>query len=611
MASAIELNAISTVLGSQGLAANSAVLSAITTFQSKPTVTILANVFASAGGIGPNAAPILYGALDQLGANVSHGKFLLDLYPSNITPVSSGSVTFYGNTNATASVSNTVKTQVNIPFNHGITGFANVCTLAYGQISSSFDHVASTQILKNQTYADSGVGHTGINDLMTHGLSSYGALIADTVSTWGTMYDITKLNLLDDPYVFGQNLLNQGLGKFGNLNVNLTAAGLDIADITHIPSSTTTTSEELSSFTSPSPYGEISLPSLSQTVSTTVVTGGSADVIHNIYKQVKGLDLGTIVSTTKFTSSTVDKLTSLNDFLDFKKVVPSTLLTQWKEAGVDNFTEFGKFVHSKIGNGTFTTWNDVTNLMSKIQAPTLRYTTTKPDTPILSSAAISNINSLGTGTGPLNNPTMLDYLSATAGIGYTEAFTKINSVYGSVAAPVESALGTLKTVVTTWISGYSPGDEFTPEVIPPIGPVTSAVTAVNNTLNNITLSPAVLDTEHAYYVMLNKLTTEVNNLATAQIKFMASDSTMLKSFAQSIVMYSTENDQFYSQQIFANIISNDSYGDTIRAAIAEKVNTEILTSAGIYVNNDPQPANAIYQAKTQNIPLSTYLSLNK
>jgi hypothetical protein len=618
MASAIELNAISTVLTGHGLAANTTVTSEITKFHSTSTYVLTANIFSLIGDAPSHAQELLYNSVSSKLMAITDGHYLLDIYPSNITPVSSGTVSYHGNSNV-ASVSNTVSTQINIPFSYGMAGFANVYTQVFGEISSTFDPVASVQILKNQTYADTGVGHTGLNDLATHGLSSYGSLIASTVSTWGTMYDITNLNLLDDPYVFGQNLLNQGLGKYGNLTVNLAATGLDVTDITHIPSSSTTTTEDLSTELTTSPYGEIPLSSIKQTVTTTIVTGGSVDVIRNIYKQVQGSDLSTMISTTGFSASTVNKITSLDDFLDFYKVVPPNLIDQWATVNVKSFKEFGRFIQSKIGHANFTSWAEIATFMNKIVVPDLSHTTTKSTDSILSSSTVSSITALGTGTGPMNNLVLSDFLGATTGSGYTESYKQTNKVSDTFGATVAASLTTLKSAVLSWLASYvpySPGSvdppvPEVPEYIPSFSAINSAVSSLVSLLDDSSTTPQRILAQDLYYIMLNKLSTEVSNLSAHSVKFMTTDSSYTKSFAQGIVSAVSDDSQFYSKQFFANLITNDSYGDTIRAAVAEKLNTELLMSVGIIANNDPQPANAIFQAKAQNIPLSTYLSQNK
>ena len=93
-----------------------------------------------------------------------------------------------------------------------------------------------------------------------------------------------------------------------------------------------------------------------------------------------------------------------------------------------------------------------------------------------------------------------------------------------------------------------------------------------------------------------------NNLGTQQT---------LNSFAQRFGTMAADSTQTYAYQFFSNIITADSYGDTIRSAIAEAFNIKLLQSKGISFTTDPSPAQMIQQAQAQNIPLSTYISRNK
>jgi hypothetical protein len=134
------------------------------------------------------------------------------------------------------------------------------------------------------------------------------------------------------------------------------------------------------------------------------------------------------------------------------------------------------------------------------------------------------------------------------------------------------------------------------------------VANVNSRLNALTISSTA---QSAYYQMLNQLTREVSNLSTAGVIFNSGYTSSLKSFAQQIISTATDKVQYQTYQFFANIISNDASGDTIRSAISESINAAVLVAKGIVVKNDPQPQSVVTQAKLQNIPLSTYLSRNK
>jgi len=354
------------------------------------------------------------------------------------------------------------------------------------------------------------------------------------------------------------------------------------------------------------------LPTLNSVSSTTLVTGSSPEVVMNIYRQVTGDDLQAIVTATGIVADTT-KLKTLADYLDFSKVVAIGLQPALAALNVRTFNDFGSYLHNKIGQGSFINWAAVSKFLKSIVVPVLSNTTTSANAPILSASTINTLRSAnGTGSGELGNPIMTDYFGAAAGMPYTDKINSMVSNYTKVApTAVASALTTLDQAVVTWVSGYSPGDEFTPEVIPSVTPVTNAVTAVNSALNALPNSQALLDGQTAQYQILNKLSVEVSAVSSAGLKFLPTSSSMLKTFATSFIGYATDTDRFQSAQLLANLVTKDAAGDTLRAAVSENTNIRLLSSVGITSHNDASPDNALYQAKAQNLPLSTYLSQNK
>jgi hypothetical protein len=610
MATALALTAQSTIINGQGLAANAAMVTSITTFKNLPSVNLVNSIFVTSANVGANALPAIQLALGQLGSGVTKGQFLLDFWASNITPVSSGTVTKYGSTSSTSSMINTLNTQVALPFANGLSGFANVYQTSYGFAAQSFDTVGSTSMLKGKTIAQSGIGYTGVADLATGGIGSNGQLLGNVIGSWGTMYDISNLNLFADPYVFGQNLLNQGLGTYGNLSVNLTAAGLDTADITKIPATVTTTSQQSSSITRNTVVGDVELPTLTSVSSTNVVTGGSTDVIMSIYKQVKGADLQAIVSATGITGTSCS---TLADFLDFDKVVPAGLKPALATINIRSLTDVGNYLNGKFSQATFRSWAAMDEFLKSIEVPVLNYSTSSADSLVISDSTISTVTaSVGSGTGAFGNPVLPDLLGATSGLKYTDDISTIVSNYSRFSSSVISALSSLLSAVNTYVASYVPPDEFgSGESIPSIAPVANAVTAVNNALNSIQTSNEFYSAQTAYLDILTRLSTEVANLTKAGVAFGPGTAQALNSFASSVIQSGSDKEQFQTYQVITSLITHDSAGDTIRAAISEKNNIEKLSSVGISVHNDPAPGSAIYMAKSQNIPLTTYLSQNK
>ena len=621
MSSALQLNATSVIINGQGLAANTAVLSAISTFKSQTPIALLANCFSSAN-LNSNVANTVIPILDTIGSGVSQATFLLDIYPSNITPISSTGVVYTGN--GLPSAAGTIQAQVLAPFNHGIPGFANVFSTCNGYSSQVFETVSSINLLKTKTYGQSGIGYTNTTDLATGGIGVNGALIASVIQNWGTMYDITKINLIDDPYVFGQNLLNQGFGTIGGLSDQLTQAGLDVSDITKIPSTVTTTTQQSSSLTYTSSVGAVDLPFLSNVTTTNTVTGSSVDVILSIYGNITGANLTAITSAANIIISS-NQITTLADYLNFDKIVDATTAGNLTALGITDFSSLANYLHGRLGQGRFSSWHDLAETLKSIDVPTTTYTPASTGaSSVLSSSAITTLLSgTGSGTGPFGNPVLPDYLSATSGIGYIGWFNTINSNYASLSGTVQTAMVKLDRAVADVYNTYiATGGDGTGESAPGAGDgtapgtlhpewVTSNVALVNAVMTGLSSSTTLTQSQTAYYNMLNQLSLEVSNLQKAGATFGTGFPTSSLNFAQNITGYARDKTRTLSYQIFANIITNDAAGDTIRAAISESINIQKLSGAGIQVTNDPNPELLLASAQAKNIPLTTYITQNQ
>jgi hypothetical protein len=616
MASAASLNAAAVIANGQGLATNANLLATIGTYQSQPSVQVWSTIFANAY-LNSNVANAVIPILDTITSSINQGHFLIDVYPSNISPAvtPTAAISYIGGN--VASVSGTIQNQARGAFGHGIAGFANTFAICQGYASSAFDTIASAYLLQNKTYAQSGLGYTGPIDLITGGVGAHGALIANVVAGWGTMYDVTNINLIADPYVFGQNLLNQGLGTYGNLAGQLSSTGLDTTDITKIPPNTSTTTQQSSTLTTTTPIGLIDLPILANVTTTTTVTGGSLSVITNIYKTITGANLATIMSATRFTSS--GQIQTLNDLLDFGRVVDPVLLLQLASLGIHTFSDFTTYLTSRVGQNNYRSWAAIADYLKNVDVPVLNYSSsTTGTTTVLSSSTVSTLNSLtGTGSGPFGNFVMADFLGASAGIPYTANLTTINSHYISVAGALSTAMNSLnQSIIDTYNYYISTGGDGTPESSPGSGDgtdsgtvmtdwVTSNLATVASTLNSLPQSANFLECQQAYYYMLNRVSTEVSNLGRANALFVSASSSNLLRFGLQIGNYgATDKSGLKLNEVIDNLITNNLDGDLIRATISEVANNKSFA-------NDPNPAGAIIQSQAQHIPLSTYLNQNK
>jgi len=517
--------------------------------------------------------------------------------------VSKGGVVLYGNVTATASFSRTLLSQANVAFSNGISGFSNAYSACSGYAMSSLDTVASANILANKTYAQSGLGFTGPADLATNGIGASGAVLANVVANWGTMYDITNMRTFSDPYVFGQNLLNQGLGRFGNLTAQFNSVGLDTGDLTAAPAAVTTSTQTASTVSSSTAVGVVELRSLSSATSTGSSAGSSPAVMAAVYTGVTGANLAAIVNATQITTTNTE-ITTLNDYLNFDKVIPRTQIYQLKKLGISSFDALGALLQKLVGKGSFTSWRQLAQFFNSIVVPNFSTTQVNdPNATVVSNAVATSLTAnLPTGSGQLGNPIMIDFFGATAGIPYTANLQTLVSNYDAVGSlNVEFKLGTLDQLVS----------QYATDPTVSLSLISSTVSDVNTALGQLGNTATVWSTQTAYVNMINRLTTEVTNQTAAGAGFGAVTSSGLTGFAQNVVNLATDSSLANSKQIFDNIITADSAGDTLRAAIAEKLNATLLASVGLGNNNDPNPVLALTQSQQQNVPLSTYLTQNQ
>lgn len=666
MATAVALNATSSIFNSTGLGTSPALLANIATYRAKPALASFANCYVSSG-ISPSQTANIIAELNTIGTTITSGHFLLDLYPGNITAVSSATVTawtanlvvptgsfishlgkiytttgnvfsssFNGNVinNCTLTgVSGIVKKQAELPFASGYSGFANIYQRSQGYLQQTFDTVSSIAMLTAKTYNQTGVGFASPVDLVTNGIGTNARLIANVVANWGTMYDINNITQIGDPYVFGQNILNQNLGYLNALSDQLTAVGLDITNLPDVPAVKTTIVQEEVMTTISSFAGEIEFPTLKETVITEAVTGNSPTVVLNIYKTVTGGNLAAVVTATGITTSisSSDQLLTLADYLDLKKVTSADLYTALNNLGIYTFAEFGQYIGKKLGQARFRSWAEMSAFLLTLETPTLSYLPTGANTNILYNNTITTLtNTFGTGSGPLGNPVMIDYLGACAGDPYTNRFYAINSNYDALAVNIVAPLANLNQAIVDYSNAYNAylASEIPDSAVPPDPPagdgvppdpglllpfsiITSNVAAVNSALSSLPNVDSVAVCNSGWYTMLDRIAIEVANLNRAGVAFVAGTTLGLLSFAETIGQTASDKTQAEGYQFFANITTNDAAGDSIRAVVAETLNTRALNGVGVNIYNNPDPRLKIYQSQAQNVPLTTYLSQNK
>lgn len=453
MTTAIRLNCIATVLDGRGLNTSANLLTQTTSFQNQRPIQILGNLFANVANYGNTTVTnVLKPQLTNLGSGLTKAQWLIDQYPSNVTPVTSDTIVYYlTSPNNLASFANTFLVQANVPFKYGMQGFADCWNSVNGYVSSVFEPIATAYMLKGKTYAQSAMGCSGPQDLATGGLYTDAPVLSNAVSGWGTMYDVNNIGSFSNVYIFGQNLLNQGLGNYGNLKGKLSDAGLNTKNLLDIPQTVTTVTQQSNTISSSTSVGSVTLPVTTNVSTTTVVSGSSAEVLRGIYSTITGANLTAIVAATGITG--VTGASTLADYLDINIVANTSTLLQLSSIGVTNFNQLGTKLQTKVGTGKFKSWADVVKMLTSIKRSGDSAPFTNPNANVLYNDTLPIIyNSLGHGTGPFENPAVPDFLGAVAGIPHTPAFGNINYHYSTLDA--QSNLTTLTSYLDFAVTNY-------------------------------------------------------------------------------------------------------------------------------------------------------------
>lgn len=144
-----------------------------------------------------------------------------------------------------------------------------------------------------------------------------------------------------------------------------------------------------------------------------------------------------------------------------------------------------------------------------------------------------------------------------------------------------------------------------------ISPVTAAVAAVNAALNAMPNNALMTSSQTIYTALLTKVATEVSNLNRAGATFNAGSERAKAGFAERFPSTASDKTKFESYEIFAKLITNNAAGDTLRVAIAEEINTQLLGQRGVGGTNDPDPSYAMAQANRTGVSVNTYNNQNK
>jgi hypothetical protein len=384
--------------------------------------------------------------------------------------------------------------------------------------------------MKNVNYSDFGFTINNYKDITTGGVNSqfnsipggiaspeYKAL-ANQFGNFGTMFDATKLNNLDDPRTLCQSLLDNGYMLIDEI---LTAASINVADLAN---------------------------------------ADRAAVLRAL-TTVQGLELAAILSVTKFVS--YKPLDSLADVLDATKILsPSAAV-----AAGGSLTNLSRKL-TNIG-GTFNSFAEIKNLYSSIadaNTPTLGTQSTIGPNHLFANA----IPMLGEGTGTFNNPTVFDLLGAITGHGYVDDINAMSDIQTQI---MSNPLGQqLRTAMESLKNN--------PTSISAMGQVT---TAANNLSLSVTLQPLLAVGQENFVRIFNRLLKERTNLKTLKLDLTSYVGSTQSTMAFVSLLHSISDDpmKLNYADVIKKLVTSDTYGESILAAIAEGQNISLLNNKGI------------------------------
>ena len=277
-------------------------------------------------------------------------------------------------------------------FKNGIAGFASIISQAGTYAATTFNFHGAIAQSRGQSFNDLGFSFNSYSDVLTGGVSSQfstatSGLIADQVPNLGTMFDSSDLANMTNPGTLAANLINLGFGDVGSLSAKLSEQGLLLDDLPN----------------------------------------ADPAVVSDVLRTIDGSDLQDIIDGTNFVPYNLSGIETLNDVFNIDNLFSPVLASS--VGSLENLS-------NKLTNvgGTFKSFDEVASLyggLDQAKFPELaKLKTVLPD-----SFLVGLTDKIGSGGGPFGNPTVIDIIGSSAGLGY---INDINSCSSSQADLIQN-----------------------------------------------------------------------------------------------------------------------------------------------------------------------------
>jgi len=501
------------------------------------TLLVAASNLTSNVGLAPNTAmlalcnTVTSYALVSNYANLQPGTTYGNILANNSFTVTSLGLPVFV-TNANTTVAN-IRTQASsiLP---NIATFASILQSAGTFATYSYRTYQSLNEFSNKTFDQLGINVGGHADAVTNGITSIfggGAktpaqisvninILADAIENFGTVYDVSKLNLLGNPATFVQYIIDSGYD-----------------------------------FTPPSDW---------QTMTADELTYYLSGIIGPVFTRV--------ITLSKIQLPLNSTVSSLGDLLDLSKVFPAAALAL---VPGNNFAGLANmFVN--LG-GKYKSFADIADMLRSIRVPTLTYLNSYT-APVSTVDTANLVSQLGSGTGSAGNPTVTDIIGTVAGTVHLGNLATVNTALASltVNANTQTLVTSLANLATACASGnptYITSNITAVRTAANLFNADSSVTALTSANTAITnmQTQLALETKN-----LSAAGITLSSVSTAGV-------TGILGLVNSLHDYGIDTNQLNYNQLFAGIVQPNVGGDAVLAALAEgqNINTQAQYSVPI------------------------------
>lgn len=509
------LLASSGLVNGQGIAANATMTSTFSQYNSLAIPTALRALITTANASSTTGVP---GAIASL-------PLYCNAY-SNITSIN-------------AQVAKVLTVSVD-----GYKKFGSYLGLSSGFASTAAEFKKTMGKFGNTSITDLGVGIKKFSDISSNGLGSVfgtGAnlkLVAAALLTFGTAYEITKLDKLGDPESLFHSLQAEGLGNVGGLSDKLTAAGIDTTDF-----STSTNDEVLA-----------------------------------VFAKIQGSELQKILDQTGI--KPYRTVTDLSQLLKAEIVLNPDVVAALP--GDKKLPDLGEALNN-IG-GKFKTWEALSTFLAGINIAE-NSPLDAISNPVPASVASTVGSATGSGSGPNGAPTVLDIIGCVSGHVYTAEFANIIVSINGISSAIPVTTANLVTQINALQSVIATNELNDANIAPYTANLVSSISTFMSDLNNNTTASKL--STLANLAMANITTQynrEISNCTAAGIDFTApaaKGNTPLLNMANALHTYGVDKQQLGLNELWTNIADTSDAGSAIKSALQEGVNLAKQAAAGI------------------------------